>query len=133
MAVKKAAESTEDKEIQAGEITLDALAAEIARLKAELTAVKAREENEGAAKRTPPAEVRPAISQERVRIKLFKDSGKYASDVFVGVNGVGYQIKRGVLVEVPKTVADILEQSMAQDEATSMMIEQAEQAYQDTL
>ncbi len=60
---------------------------------------------------------------EMVRIKLFKDGDKYKDDVFVGVNGKAFKIQRGVEVEVPAYVADVLEQSMQQDFNTASMIE----------
>lgn len=57
---------------------------------------------------TPP----PDLSHERkVKIKLFLDGDKYKDDVFVGVNGRTYLIKRGVEVEVPESVAKVLEDS----------------------
>lgn len=64
-----------------------------------------------------------ADSSELVTIQLFKDSEKYKDDKFVAVNGKTWQIKRGVPVQVPKYVADVLEQSMKQDTATANMIE----------
>ncbi len=60
-----------------------------------------------------------------VRIKLFKDNDRYKSDVFVSVNGRNYQIKRGVEMEVPAEVAEVLEHSQTQDEITARRIEQA--------
>lgn len=54
--------------------------------------------------------------QDTVTVKLFKDGGRYASDVFVSVNGRSWQIRRGVEVEVPAAVAEVLEHSAAQDE-----------------
>ncbi len=57
-----------------------------------------------------------------VKIKLFKDSYKYKDDVFVGVCGKTWQIKRGVEVEVPEAVAFVLEQSMKQDDKTADLI-----------
>lgn len=86
----------------------------------------------GAAAPAVRQEVKPAISEERVKIRLFKDNGKYSQDVFVGVNGVGYQIRRGETVEVPASVAEVLEQSMTQDEATAMTIEKYAQEYEKT-
>lgn len=57
---------------------------------------------------TPP----PDLSKEpKVKIKLFLDGDKYKDDVFVGVNGRTYLIKRGVEVEVPESVAKVLEDS----------------------
>lgn len=61
--------------------------------------------------------------EKRVRIRLFKDNGKYKDDVFVGVNGKGYRIQRGVDVEVPESVANVLEESARQDAATAALIE----------
>lgn len=63
-----------------------------------------------------PTEGSPEWYAEKVPIKLFKDSGKYQDDVFVAVNGVGYLIQRGVEVEVPRYVAEVLAQSMEQDQ-----------------
>lgn len=61
---------------------------------------------------------------QRVTVKLMKDSERYKDDVFVGVNGKGWLIKRGVPVQIPRYVALALEQSMTQDEKTAMLIEQ---------
>ena len=44
-----------------------------------------------------------------VMIHLFKDSGKYKDDVVVGLNGKVWQIQRGVDVEIPWAVAQVLE------------------------
>lgn len=62
--------------------------------------------------------------QKMVKIHLFKDSKAYVDDVFVGVNGKTYQIKRGVDVEVPECVAEVLRNSEMQDrEAIRVMDE----------
>lgn len=53
-------------------------------------------------------------ANELVKIKLFKDKGKYFSDVTVIHNGKTYLIKRGVEVEVPRKVAQIITDSEAQ-------------------
>lgn len=53
-------------------------------------------------------------ANELVKIKLFKDKGKYFSDVTVIHNGKTYLIKRGVEVEVPRKVAQIIADSEAQ-------------------
>lgn len=60
---------------------------------------------------------------ELVPIKLFKDNQKYKDDLTVTVNGVTYQIQRGVPVEVPRFVADVITQSERQDQHTANMIE----------
>ena len=71
-----------------------------------------------------------AKKPKMVTVKLFKDNERYKSDVFVGINGKSYQIKRGVEVEVPESVAKILEQSHAQDMATANMIDGLTAEYQ---
>lgn len=53
-------------------------------------------------------------ANELVKIKLFKDKGKYFSDVTVIHNGYPMQIQRGVEVEVPRKVAQIIADSEAQ-------------------
>lgn len=60
--------------------------------------------------------------QEMVKVKLFRDNGKYKYDVPVSINGRRYLVPRGVEVEVPAGVAEILENSMAQDEATERYV-----------
>lgn len=72
---------------------------------------------------TPPA-------GKTVRIKLPKDNYRYKDDVFVGVNGKGWLIKRGIPVEVPEIVAEVLEQSALQDESTAMLIERESAKYE---
>ena len=77
-------------------------------------------------KRPPPP--RPSRTTF-VPIRLFKDNDKYKDDVFVAVNGRSFQIKRGETVQVPAYVAEVLEQSMAQDNATANLIERESSAY----
>ena len=57
-----------------------------------------------------------AEKKKMVKIKLFKDYGEYRDDVFVAVNGESYLIQRGVEVEVPDYIAEVLEHSAQQDE-----------------
>ena len=47
-------------------------------------------------------------AQKKVKIKL-PISRNEKEDVFVGINGKTYLIKRGVEVEVPESVAKVLE------------------------
>ena len=68
--------------------------------------------------------------KKAVRIKLFKDNSRYKEDLFVSVNGVNYKIRRGVEVEVPPEVAEVLEHSQMQDERTAARIAAAENAAQ---
>ena len=68
------------------------------------------------------------MTEEKVRVRLFKDNGRYKSDLFVSVNGMNYQIRRGVDVEVPAAVAEVLEHSQQQDDRTAARIAAAEDA-----
>lgn len=52
-------------------------------------------------------------------IRLFSDNGKYKGDLFVSVNGVNYKIQRGVNVEVPPEVAEVIRHSQEQDTQTA--------------
>ena len=52
---------------------------------------------------------------ELVTVKLFKDNGRYKDDVFVGVNGVGMIVPRGVEVKIPHKYAVALDNSQIQD------------------
>ena len=67
--------------------------------------------------------------EKRVTIRLFKDNRKYKSDVPVVLNGKFYKIQRGVSVEVPEAVAEIVENSLKQDEYTAMVIEREKNSY----
>lgn len=79
-----------------------------------------------AEKKAKPAKPEP---EKLVPVKLFKDNDKYKDDVFVAVNGRSFQIRRGETVMVPDYVAAVLEQSMAQDNATANLIERESGAY----
>ena len=58
-----------------------------------------------------------------VRIRLFSDNGRYKGDLFVSVNGVNYQIKRGVTVQVPPEVAEVIQHSEEQDAQSAARME----------
>ena len=61
------------------------------------------------------------MAEKNVRIRLFKDNSRYKGDLFVSVNGVNYKIRRGVEVEVPPEVAEVLEPRV--DEIAEMIKE----------
>lgn len=63
-------------------------------------------------------------------IHLFKDNGRYSGARFVSVNGEAYLIQRGVDVEVPAAVAEVLRHSEEMDDAANAKIEAAQQAAQ---
>lgn len=69
------------------------------------------------------------MTEKNVRIRLFKDNSRYKGDLFVSVNGVNYKIRRGVEVEVPPEVAEVLEHSQMQDERTAARIAAAENGH----
>lgn len=62
---------------------------------------------------------------EKVPTMLIKDNAKYKDDVTVTVNGVNYQIRRGVQLMVPRKVALVLERAKEQETEA--------QAYMDSL
>ena len=70
----------------------------------------------------------PTEEKDTVVIRLFKDNQRYKAPVFVGVNGVTYLVQRGVDVEVPKVVAEVLEHSEEMDNAAMAKITAAENA-----
>lgn len=96
-------------------ISPEVLAELKAQLKAELEAeakVKAKVDNGPEVKTTEWLE-------ELVPVRLFKDGKEYTDDVYVGINGQNWLIKRGVEVMVPRKVALVLEESQMQDLAAN--------------
>lgn len=80
----------------------------------EITAAEATTTEEADAK--PTATANPG-KEERVRFKIpLGESDKERGDVFVGVNGKTYLIKRGVVNELPRSVVEVLENAEAQRE-----------------
>ena len=71
-----------------------------------------------------------AEKKKTVKIKLFKDYGEYRDDVFVAVNGESYLIQRGVEVEVPDYIAEVLAPSAEQDEKTQQLMAQTQARYE---
>lgn len=71
-----------------------------------------------------------AEKKKTVKIKLFKDYGEYRDDVFVAVNGESYLIQRGVEVEVPDYIAEVLGHSAEQDEKTQQLMAQTQARYE---
>ena len=66
----------------------------------------------------------PSPWDKTVKIKLFKDNDKYKDDLFVGLNGRRYNIKRGVEVELPECVAEIIRLSEKQQRRTEALIDE---------
>ena len=46
---------------------------------------------------------------------LFRDGEKYKNPLNVTINGVKYSVPRGVPLRLPKAVAEVIDQSIAQD------------------
>ena len=63
-------------------------------------------------------------------MRLFKDGNRYKDDVFVAVNGRTVQIRRGVTVLVDPAVAEVLENSLDQDDRTASRIQQEAGRYE---
>lgn len=68
---------------------------------------------------------------EKVPIMLFKDKDKYTEPLVVAVNGVTYQIQRGIKVEVPRYVAEVIENSIGQDTTTSNYTESLSRKFEE--
>jgi len=72
----------------------------------------------------------PAVGGKKmVKIKLFRDNGRYKDAVYAAVNGESYMIPRGVEVEVPDYIAEVVENSIRQDEKTANQMEHLEAQY----
>lgn len=79
--------------------------------KTDETSAEAIEKVDTTAKKEEPAK------EETVRFKIPKGrSDIEKQDVFVGVNGKSYLIKRGMEVEMPKSVIEVLENAEKQNE-----------------
>ena len=74
---------------------------------------------------------REAGMKELVDVFLFKDGDKYKDDVFVGVNGRTWVIKRGVTVKVPRYVKEVLDNSMTQILAASEAVNEAAKNFEE--
>lgn len=74
---------------------------------------------------------REAGMKELVDVCLFKDGDKYKDDVFVGVNGRTWVIKRGVTVKVPRYVKEVLDNSMTQILAASEAVNEAAKNFEE--
>ena len=65
--------------------------------------------------------------EETVKFTLFRDDDRYKAPLFVGVNGRSYLIKRGKEVEIPKSVYEVIMNSMDQTRVTEEAMENAKQ------
>ena len=77
------------------------------------------------------AEAPVEAGEELVSVRLFKDNDKYKGNVFVAVNGQSVLIRRGERVAIKKKFAEVLEQSLDQDQRTAGLIERESRAYEE--
>lgn len=63
------------------------------------------------------------------KIFLFKDDSAYKDDLFVSVNGRNFQIQRGVEVEVPACVAEVIRNSDRQKQLAERRLEELVEQY----
>lgn len=68
----------------------------------------------------------PYEEKEYVKVKLFKDDYRYKNDLYVGINGKDWLIKRGKEVTLPKYVAEFIEKAMAEEARIWEKVEQEE-------
>lgn len=68
---------------------------------------------------------------ELVRFKLFRDAGQYSEPLTVVLNGKIWRFERGVVLEAPKDVYEIIMHSEAQNDATALMIAQKERDWEE--
>lgn len=118
-----------NEEVMEQGMTLEAMQAQMAAMMAEMAAMRAEAEKltngkMKTAERIAEIEADKARGEELVSVKLFKDTGKYKDDVFVGCNGETIAIKRGERVEIKRKFAEVLDNSEHQDYETAQMIEQ---------
>lgn len=73
---------------------------------------------------TPEETAAPEEQKEPTeKIFLFKDDSTYKDDLFVSVNGRNFQIQRGVEVEVPACVAEVIRNSDRQKQLAEQRLE----------
>lgn len=65
----------------------------------------------------------------KVKVRLFRDSNQYKDSLFVAVNGESYMIPRGVEVEVPYYIAEVIENSLREDQKTAEQLRILEENY----
>ena len=119
---------------------LEAMKAQIAQMIADAKAEAEAIINNAKEQAKAVADGKPVMSEEAkkaedywnedVEIQLFKDNGKYKDDVYVAVNGVNCLIQRGKPVKVKRKFAEVLRQSLEQDNETADMIRELESDYE---
>jgi hypothetical protein len=78
----------------------------------------------------PRAKMTPEqFMNEKVSLFLLYDGEKYVDDVVVSINGKTWQIQRGVNVEVPRFVHDLIMTSERQKRVATMTSQSAEKKF----
>ncbi|MBQ4061348.1 MAG: hypothetical protein IJD14_00645 [Christensenellaceae bacterium] len=67
--------------------------------------------------------------QQRVKVRLYKDNYKSKDPVYVAVNAYSARIPRGIDVMIPRFAAEVLKESLAQDEQTFIKLEEMQDEY----
>ena len=114
MATKKNTAPVEEQITETAPVEAMNLVAENEALKAELEAMKAKQAESETAAVTGP---------KMVKVKIPKTK-EQKEDVFVSVNFRTYQIKRGIEVEVPDFVAEVLQHQEEMLESIALFEEQ---------
>ena len=71
------------------------------------------------AKKTKPTN---GLSGKKKTVTLFLDGDKYKDPLYVGINGMNWLIQRGVPVEVPEEVAEVIQNQIRQDNKTANLV-----------
>ena len=66
---------------------------------------------------------------ERVRVRLYRDNFKCKDPVYVSVNGYSARVPRGVDVMIPRFAAEVIQESLDQDEQTFMKLEEMQDEF----
>lgn len=74
---------------------------------------------------------RESEMHKKVRIKLFKDGREYKDPLYVAVNGHNFVIERGVEVEVPRYVEEVIKNMESQNILVSELVAAAEKKLED--
>ena len=70
-----------------------------------------------------------ADAARKVKLRLFRDSNQYKDPLYAAVNGESYMIPRGVDVEVPYYIAEVIKNSEKEDQKTAETLRILEENY----
>lgn len=110
------------------------LEAKVKELEQENQALKGAQADVNMPLQLPDASITPIIpfvEKETVKVKLFRDDYRYKRPLYVSINGKNWLIPRGVEVELPKYVADFIEQLAKEEADIQERIMREEQEYKE--